>query len=69
MTWRTGGCGLCHMTIIGVCVCAFSLQSAEVYQKKSKTELQKSIRRLKEENNMYISLNKELNKKLIEVSS
>ena len=50
------------------CLCSSSSSTTtEVYQKKSKSELQRSIKRLKEENNMYNSLNSELSKKLNEV--
>jgi cell division protein FtsB len=39
----------------------------ETYKKKTKTELQKTIKQLKEENDVYQRMNKELNSKLQEL--
>ena len=39
----------------------------ESYKKKTKIELQKSIKQLKEENDVYVRMNDELSKKLQEV--
>jgi hypothetical protein len=41
--------------------------SMETYKKKTKTELQKTIKQLKEENDVYQRMNKELNSKLQEL--